>query len=100
MSSSIETSPSGSGIAWWLSTRIGLAWQRSLGGLRSTEVISEEQYSQYDRLLEDNNVHVTSGASYSLPKVDLFASYVHYAGRSDTHVGHAITAGLSLPFER
>lgn len=83
-----------------LSTRIGLAWQRSHGGLRSNEVITDEQYSQYDRLIKDNNFHITGGVSYSLPKVDVFASYVHYAGGTDTHVGHAITAGLSWPFER
>ena len=83
-----------------LATRVGLSWQRSHGGLRSTEVITEEQYAQYDRLIKDNNFHITGGLSYSLPKVDVFASYVHYAAGTDTHVGHAITAGLSFPFER
>jgi hypothetical protein len=83
-----------------LATRVGVSWQRSHGGLRSTEVLTEEQYAQYDRLLKDNNVHITGGVSYSLPKVDVFASYVHYAAGTDTHVGHAITAGLSFPFER
>lgn len=83
-----------------LSTRVGAAWQRSHGGLRSTEMVTEEQYSQYDRILKDNNVHITGGVSYSLPRVDVFASFVHYAAGTDTHVGHAITAGLSIPFER
>jgi hypothetical protein len=83
-----------------LSTRVGVSWQRSHGGLRSTEVVTDEQYSQYDRLLKDNNFHISGGASYSLPRVDLFASFVHYAGGTDTHAGHAITAGLSIPFER
>ena len=83
-----------------LSTRVGLAWQRSHGGLRSTEVVTDEQYSQYDRLIKDNNFHIIGGAAYSLPRVDVFASYVHYAGGTDTHAGHAITAGLSIPFER
>jgi hypothetical protein len=83
-----------------LVTRIGVSWQRSHGGLRSTEMVTEEQVSQYDRLLKDNNVHVTGGLSYSLPKVDVFASYVHYAAGTDTHVGHALTAGVSFPFER
>jgi hypothetical protein len=83
-----------------LATRIGLSWQRSHGGLRSTEIVSEEQLPHYDRLLKDNSVHVTGGVSYSLPKVDLFGSYVHYAGGTDTHVGYAIIAGLSIPFER
>jgi hypothetical protein len=73
---------------------------RSHGGLRSSDPFTDEQFSQYDRLLKDNNFHVTGGVSYSLPKVDLFASYVHYAGGTDTHVGHAVTAGVSFPFER
>lgn len=83
-----------------LVTRVGISWQISHGGLRSTEMVTEEQYSQYDRLLKDNNFHISGGLSYSLPKVDVFASYVHYAAGTDTHVGHAITAGVSVPFER
>jgi hypothetical protein len=83
-----------------LVTRFGLSWQRSHGGLRSSEIVTEEQYSQYDRLIKDNYFHVTGGLSYSLPKVDVFGSYVHYAAGTDTHVGYAITAGLSIPFER
>ena len=77
-----------------------MSWQRSHGGLRSSDPFTDGQLSQYDRLIKDNNFHVTGGLSYSLPKVDLFASYVHYAAGTDTHVGHAITAGLSFPFER
>ena len=83
-----------------LVARGGVSWQRSHGGLRSTEIVTEEQISQYDRILKDNNFHINGGLSYSLPKVDVFASYVHYAAGTDTHVGHAITAGLSIPFER
>jgi hypothetical protein len=83
-----------------LVARGGVSWQRSHGGLRSDEILTEEQYSQYDRLLKDNNFHINGGVSYSLPRVDVFASYVHYAAGTDTHVGHAITAGLSIPFER
>ena len=83
-----------------LVTRLAFSWQRSHGGLRSTDLFTEEQYLQSDRILKDNNFHITGGMSYSLPKVDLFGSYVHYADGTDTHVGHAITAGLSFPFER
>ena len=83
-----------------LVTRGGVSWQRSHGGLRSTEIVTEEQYSQYDRLIKDSNFHITGGVSYSLPKVDVFASFVYYAGGTDTHAGHAINAGLSFPFER
>lgn len=83
-----------------LATRLALSWQRSHGGLRSSDPFTDGQLTQYDRLIKDNNFHITGGLSYSLPKVDLFASYVHYAAGTDTHVGHAITAGLSYPFER
>jgi Outer membrane protein beta-barrel domain len=83
-----------------LATRVAFTWQHSHGGLRSDEIVTDEQLAQYDRLIKDNNFHITGGLSYSLPKVDLFASYVHYAAGTDTHVGHAITAGLSWPFER
>jgi hypothetical protein len=83
-----------------LAARLGLSWQRSHGGLRGNEVTTEEQFLQFDRLLRDNSFHVTGGVSYSLPRVDLFASYIHYAGGTDTHAGRAITAGVSWPFER
>ena len=83
-----------------LATRAAFSWQHSHGGLRSTEFVTEEQYSQYDRLIKDNSFHITGGLCYSLPKIDLFGSYVHYADGTDTHVGHAITAGVSWPFER
>ena len=83
-----------------LATRVAFSWQRSHGGLRSNEIVTDEQLSQYDRLIKDNHFHITGGLAYSLPKVDLFASYTHYAGGTDTHVGRAITAGVSWPFER
>jgi hypothetical protein len=83
-----------------LATRLAFSWQRSHGGLRSTEILTGEQVEQYDRILKDNNFHISGGLAYSLPRVDLFASYVHYAGGTDTHVGRAISAGISWPFER
>jgi hypothetical protein len=83
-----------------MSSRIGLSWQRSHGGLRSTEFVTDEQIFQYDRIVKDNNVHITGGLSYSLPKLDLFAAYTHYASGNDTHAGRAISVGVSWPFER
>ena len=83
-----------------LSTRVVFSWQRSHGGLRSSDPFTDEQFLQYDRLIKDNNFHITGGVVYALPKVDVFGSYVHYAGGTDTHVGYAISAGLSWPFER
>lgn len=83
-----------------LATRVAFSWQRSHGGLRSDEIVTEEQFSQYDRLIKDNNFHMTGGLAYSLPKIDLFGSYTHYVSGTDTHVGYAITVGVSVPFER
>lgn len=83
-----------------LATRVAFSWQRSHGGLRSTEFDTDERFQQFDRLLKDNNFHITGGVSYSLPRFDVFASYVGYVSGTDTHDGRAITAGISWPFER
>lgn len=83
-----------------LSTRFGLSWQVSHGGLRSTEILGEDQIEQFDRILKDNYFHITGGASYSLPRFDVFMSYIYYASGTDTHGGRAIALGLSWPFER
>lgn len=82
-----------------LATRASFSWQSSHGGLRSTEFVTDDQWQQFDRLLRDNSFHVAGGASYSLPRFDVFGSFVHYAGGTDTHGGRAITAGISVPFE-
>jgi hypothetical protein len=83
-------------------------WQRTHGGLRfggmgalapPGEVDTPEKLSQHDRLLRDNNFRAGGGASYSLPKVDLFASYLAYVSGTDSHLGRAFTAGISWPFE-
>jgi len=80
--------------------RIGFSWQRSHGGLRSTEFTEDVQLAQYDRLIRDNHFHMSGGATVSLPHVDVFASYVNYVSGTDTHDGHAFNVGISVPFER
>src|SRR5262245_29487444 len=82
------------------SGRAAFSWQHSHGGLRSTEFETGEQVQQYDRIVKDNNFHITGGMSYSFPRLDVFAWYTHYVSGTDTHVGRAITAGVSWPFER
>jgi hypothetical protein len=82
-----------------MSVRGLLSWQRTHGGLSSNEFVTQELFEQFDRLLRDNSFHVGGGLSYSLPRVDIFAVYVGFAGGRDTHAGRAITVGLSLPFE-
>ncbi len=82
-----------------LSARAAFLWQRSHGGLRSDEFSSDEEFQQYDRLIKDNNFQITGGASYSLPRVDLFLSYTHYVNGTDTHAGGALTTGMSWPFQ-
>lgn len=83
-----------------LSGRVGFSWQRSHGGLRSTEFTDDVQYQQYDRILRDNYFHVSGGVTVSLPRVDVFATLVRYVSGTDTHTGHALNAGVSFPFER
>jgi hypothetical protein len=82
-----------------LSTRAVVSWQRSHGGLRTTEFETDEQWEQYDRLLRDNYFHAGAGLAYSFPRFDVFASYIHYVSGTDTHGGRAFTVGLSWPFE-
>jgi hypothetical protein len=87
-----------------------ISWQRTHGGLRlgsmpgsslvfPGDVNTPELLYQHDRLLRDNNWRTGGGASYSFPAFDVFASYIQYAGGTDTHAGHAFTAGISWPFE-
>jgi len=92
------------------SVRGGGDWQRTHGGLRfgSTqgslivpgEFTTDALFDQHDRLLRDNNVRVGGGLSYSLPRVDLFMSYMQFVAGTDTHAGHALTFGMSVPFQR
>src|SRR5262245_7415132 len=83
-----------------LSGRISFLWQRSHGGLRSTEFETDEQALQFDRLVRDDSLHVAGGVTYSFPRFDVFANYAHYVNGTDTHAGHALSAGVSWPFER
>src|SRR5262249_742279 len=91
-----------------LATRALVSWQHTHGGLRfgsptsSTlpfpgEVNTPERLAQHDRLLRDNYWHVGAGVSYSFSRVDVFGSYVAFAGGTDTHAGNALTVGISWP---
>ena len=97
-----------------LSARGSLLWQHTHGGLQlgvppplaapgdllaPGEVNTPEREAQHDRLLRDNNWHVSGGVAYSLPQIDLFVSYVEYVKGTDAHAGRAFTAGVSWPFE-
>ena len=83
-----------------VSGRVGFSWQRSHGGLRSTEFTEDIQVQQYDRLIRDNNFQVNGGVTVSIPRADLFFSYIRYVSGTDTHTGHAVNVGMSVPFER
>jgi hypothetical protein len=82
-----------------LSASVDFYWQRSHGGLKSTEFVTEEQWLQFDRLLKDNSFHFGGSIAYSFPRVDLFASYIKFESGTDTHTGRAITFGISWPFQ-
>lgn len=93
-----------------LSTRIGTTWQRTHGGLRAGSVTGNpfapfgeaddtpERWAQHDRLLRDNNWRMSAGFTYMLPHADVFFSYMHFMGGTDTHAGRALTIGTSVPF--
>jgi hypothetical protein len=82
-----------------MSTNMTFSWQRTHGGLKSTE-FNDENFLLFDLVLKDNNFQIGGGVAYSLPRVDLFLSYMHFASGTDTHAGRALTAGVSVPFER
>ena len=93
-----------------LEARVLLAWQRVHGGLRlgspsgipfepPGEVDTPARMEEHDRLLRDNNFRLGGGVSYSLERVDLFASYLSLVQGTDSHGGRAITVGISWPFE-
>ncbi len=85
------------------------SWQRTHGGLRlgapntsllpPGELNTPERRVQGDRLRRVNYFNLGAGASYQLPHVDVFGSYVAYASGTDTHAGRAFTVGVSWPFE-
>ena len=74
-------------------------WQRSHGGLKSTEFETDEQWVQFDRLLKDNSFHIGAAFAYSFSRLDVFASYTEFVDGTDTHVGRAVTVGISAPFQ-
>ena len=74
-------------------------WQRSHGGLKSTEFETEEEWVQFDRLLKDNFFHIGAAFTYSFRRFDVFASYTEFVDGTDTHVGRALTFGFSAPFQ-
>jgi hypothetical protein len=93
-----------------VSMRGFLTWQRTHGGLRAIgqppangypwgEIVSEPLFANHDRLLRDNNLHVGSGAAFSLPRFDVFGSYIRYLRGTNSHAGNVFTAGVSYPFE-
>jgi hypothetical protein len=98
-------------VAERLSVRGFTTVQRTHGGLRggvdpppplgypSGEVVTAELYAQHDRLLRDNNVRAGFGAAYSFARFDVAGSFVSYVSGTNTHAGHAVTLGISVPFE-
>jgi len=92
-----------------LAVRVSAQWQHTHGGLRFGSVSgvpfppfgefdTPELIRQHDRLLRDNNWRIGAGLSYALPAVDVFVSYLHFMGGTDTHLGRAVTTGISVPF--
>ena len=86
-----------------LSARGMVLWQHTHGGLRVPDDVLPPQahpdtFDQHDRLLRDNHRRFGASLTYSLPGVDLFASYIVYGKGINSHKGRAFTAGVSWPF--
>ena len=84
-------------------------WQRVHGGLRfggaelsalpfPGDVNTPERMFEHDRLLRDNNWRLGAAITYSMPRMDVFASYVEFVHGTDSHAGRAFTVGVSWPF--
>jgi len=73
--------------------------QRTHGGLRSTEFVTDEEWAQFDRLLKDNSFHAGVTLAYSFRRFDIFGSYVEFVDGTDTHDGRAFTVGIAWPFQ-
>ena len=100
----------GFAISRRLAARGLLLWQHVHGGLRfggldssalpfPGDVNTPERMFEHDRLLRDNNLRLGASIAYSLPQLDVFASYVEFVRGTDSHGGRAFTAGISWPFE-
>ena len=63
------------------------------------EIMTRELFEQHDRLLRDNHWRAGAGLTFSLPRADVFFSYLEFLGSSDTHAGRSFTVGVSFPFE-
>ncbi len=74
-------------------------WQRTHGGLRSDQFVTDEQWAEYDRLVKDNSFHVGVTLAYSFTGLDVYASYVDFVDGTDTHDGRAISVGVGFPFQ-
>ena len=73
----------------------GLARRAPVDGVHQRRVHSNSSIGSS----ADNNFHISGGVAYSFPRLDVFASYIHYADGTDTHAGRAFSAGVSWPFE-
>jgi hypothetical protein len=87
----------------------GVAWQHTHGGLRMGslpgadlvgpgEVNTPERLFEHDRILRENRTHLNIGASIRLPPATVFGTYTHFAKGTDSHAGHAVTAGITRAF--
>jgi hypothetical protein len=74
-------------------------WQRTHGGLRSDEFVTDEQWAQYDRILRDNSFHVGATLAYSFRRWDVYGSYIEFVDGTDTHDGRAFSIGVGWPFQ-
>jgi hypothetical protein len=78
----------------------GFTWQRTHGGVRSSELLtSPDLFAQRDRLIKTTYWHGAGGISYSTSRADVFVAFEKYIGGRDTHNGIAYTVGTTWYFD-
>ncbi|MEO8359932.1 MAG: hypothetical protein ABI672_07875, partial [Vicinamibacteria bacterium] len=97
------------------SLHANVAWQRTHGGLRFGSIsptttlpfpgevglngkLEGLRFEEHDRLLRDNNWRVGGSLSYSLERMDVFASVSAYVAGTDAHDGESFTLGATWYF--
>lgn len=75
------------------------SWQVTHGGLRvPADLDTPERFAEHDRALRDDFWRLGGGLSWSVGRLDVFASYTAYVAGRNTHDGHAFTVGATAYF--
>jgi hypothetical protein len=77
-----------------------LLLQRTHGGKLRTksEILSDEEQHQRDRLFRDNSLRLGGGAAFSVGKTQIVGTMIYYVTGSNTHSQRIFTVGVRRHF--